>query len=213
VSDFENIPEELKQRDQWLFWNASNDTPRAPLDSPAATYGCSWSDPDTWLPFDDVAERAAATPNAGVGFVNAADNDDYARGIIGSIDIDGVAEEPHGSPKGWLPSLQPFFDHDAYIEWSPSGEGLRIPIVGIEVPDWWSDQHFSDEEHEGVEVLTNKFSTYTGDQLRGSDAEVAEYGAWLDEWLREVYKAITGEDPVDERQAAIADSVAIPDPN
>lgn len=207
MSDFENVPDEVKQRDQWLYWNASNDTPRAPLDSPSSTYGCSWSDPETWLSFEEVAEQADATPHAGIGYVNAADNDDYARGIYGIIDLDGVADED-GRPKDWVPSLQPFFDRDAYAEWSPSGEGIHIPVVGIEVPEWWSDQHFTDDDHEGVEVLTNKFSTYTGDVMRGCDgADIVEYGPWLDEWLREAYKAVTGEDPVDDRQSEIADSV------
>ena len=205
MSDFENIPDELKQRDQWLMWDASADTPRRP--HWRGNFGISWSDPDDWHSFEEAVEAAAERESWGIGYVNAADNDDYARGIIGSIDIDGVAEEPHGSPKDWLPSLQPFFEHGAYEEWSPSAEGLRIPIAGMETPEWWSDKHFSDEEHEGVEVLTNKFSTYTGDELRGCGDEVAEYGEWVDEWLREVYKAITGEDPVDERQEEIADSV------
>lgn len=198
MSDFTQIPDELQARDQWLFWNASNDTPRAPLDSPAATYGCSWSDPDTWLSFEDVASGASETPNAGIGYVNAADNDDYARGIYGVIDLDGVADAD-GSPKDWVPSLQPFFDRDAYCEWSPSGEGIHIPVAGIEVPDWWSDQHFTDDDHEGVEVLTNKFSTFTGDVMRGcEDATIVDYGPWLDEWLREAYMAVTGEDPIDD---------------
>jgi len=205
MSGFENIPEELRERDQWLMWDASSDTPRRP--HWRGNFGISWSDPDDWHSFEEAVEAAAERDSWGIGYVNAADNDDHVRGMIGSIDIDGVAEEPHGSPKDWLPSLQPFFDRDAYEEWSPSAEGLRIPIIGMETPEWWSDQHFSDEEHEGVEVLTNKFSTYTGDELRGCGAEVAEYGEWVDEWLREVYKSITGEDPVDERQAEIADSV------
>jgi len=206
MSDFDNIPDEHQQREQWLYWNASNETPRAPLDSPAATYGCSWSDPETWLSFEEVSEQAEATPNAGIGYVNAADNDDYARGIYGVIDLDGVADED-GRPKDWVPSLQPFFDRDAYCEWSPSGEGIHIPVVGIEVPDWWSDQHFTDDDHEGVEVLTNKFSTFTGDIMRGCGGDVVEYGPWLDEWLREAFKAVTGEDPVDSREEEIADSV------
>ena len=204
MSDFENIPSELRH-DQWLMWDGSSDTPRRP--HWRGNFGISWSDPADWHSFEEAVEAAAERDSWGIGYVNAADNDDHVRGMIGSIDIDGVAEEPHGSPKDWLPSLQPFFDHGAYIEWSPSAEGLRVPIVGMETPEWWSDQHFSDEEHEGVEVLTNKFSTYTGDQLRGSSDEVAEYGEWVDEWLREVYKSITGEDPVDERQAEIADNV------
>src|SRR6056297_1337518 len=187
-----NIPEEKTERDQWLFWNASNDTPRAPLDSPSASYGCSWSDPDTWLSFDEVVEKAQQVPEAGIGYVNA----DDARGLYGVVDLDGVADED-GRPKDWVPSLQPFFDRDAYAEWSPSGEGIHIPVVGIEVPEWWSDQHFTDDEHEGIEVLTHKFATYTGDAMRGCDGcDVVEYGEWLDEWLREAYEAVTGEDPL-----------------
>ena len=215
MNNFDAIPDELKERDQWLYWNASNDTPRAPLDSPSSSYGCSWSDPDTWMPFGDVAGGADTVDEAGIGYVNAADNDDHARGIYGVVDLDGVTDEDHGTPKDWVPSLQPFFDRDAYIEWSPSGEGIHIPIVGIDVPDWWSDQHFSDGEHEGVEVLTNKFSTFTGDKMRGAGDEVVEYGDWFDDWLREAYKAVTGEDPVEERTDEIAtqatDSSGTPD--
>lgn len=196
MSDFENIPEELQERAQWLYWNSSNDTPRKPLPSPAANHGASWGDPDEWESFDVASEKAAAISSAGIGYVNAADNDDYARGLYGVVDLDGVTDEEHGSPKDWVPSLKPFIERDAYVEWSPSAKGMHIPIVGIEVPDWWSDQHFTDDEHEGVEVLTNKFTTYTGDMIRGSGEAVVEYGPWFDEWLREVYKAITGDDPL-----------------
>ena len=192
---FENIPDELKDRDQWLFWNASNDTPRAPLDEPTSKYGASWSDPEEWLTFDHTVERAREHDDVGIGFINAADNDDYARGIYGSIDIDGCVDD-EGRPKDWVPSMRPFFERDAYVEYSPSGKGLRIPIAGIEVPDWWADRHFTAEDHEGVEVLTNKFSTYTGNQLRGSGDDVVEYGDWLDEWLVEAHKAVVGDDPL-----------------
>lgn len=200
LTDFETIPDELQERDQWLYWNASNDTPRAPLASPAASSGASWSDPEEWLSFETAAKNAAMVPNAGIGYVNAINNDDYARGLIGSIDIDGAADED-GHARDWVPSLDPFLDRDAYSEWSPSDQGVRIPVIGLEVPDWWTDQHFSDEEHRGVEVLTNKFSTYTGNQMRGAGDEVVEYGDWLDDWLREVYKVITGEDPLADQPA------------
>jgi len=133
---------------------------------------------------------------AGIGYVTAKDNDDYARGLYGVLDLDGCVDED-GRPKDWLPSLQPFFDRDAYIEYSPSGGGIHIPIAGLEAPEWWSDQHFSAEEHEGVEALTNKFCTFTGDRLKNAGEDVVDYGEWVDEWLLEAYKAITGEDPLD----------------
>lgn len=199
---FENIPDELTQRDQWLYWNASADKPRQPLSSPAADFGCSWSDPDEWMPFDDVVDGAGMVENAGIGYVNAADNDDYARGLYGVIDLDGVIDED-GRPKEWLPSLQPFFDRDAYMEFSPSGEGIHIPIAGLDAPEWWADQHFSAEEHEGVEVLTNKFSTFTGDTLKNCGEEVVDYGDWLDDWLLEAYQEITGEDPLADQAGEI----------
>ncbi|WP_256394093.1 phage/plasmid primase, P4 family [Natronoarchaeum rubrum] len=193
---FENIPDELTQRDQWLYWNASADKPRKPLASPAADYGAAWSDPDEWMSFDEVVDGAGMVSDAGIGYVNASDNDDYARGLYGVIDMDGCVND-EGRPKEWLPSLQPFFDRDAYMEFSPSSEGIHIPIAGFEPPEWWTDQHFSDDEHEGVEALTNKFSTFTGDTLKNSGEEVVDYGEWVDEWLLEAYKAITGEDPFD----------------
>ena len=30
MSDFSAIPDELKERDQWLLWDSANDTPRRP---------------------------------------------------------------------------------------------------------------------------------------------------------------------------------------
>lgn len=205
--NFENIPAELRRRDQWLFWNASRETPKAPLNKPRSQTGCAWSDPETWMAFTDVAERARATENAGIGYVNAADNDDFVRGLFGIIDIDGAVDDD-GRPADWLPSLKPFFDRGAYAEWSPSSEGIHIPVVGIEAPEWWSDQHIDDEEHTGVEVLTNKFATCTGEQMDGAGDEVVEYGDWLDEWLREVYKAINGEGPESELTADSSDTAS-----
>ena len=133
MSEFKNIPDVLKGRDQWLYWNASSDKPKKPLSSPAADYGCSWSDPTEWHEFEDAVENAEKVPNAGIGFVNAKDNDDFPRGIIGSIDIDG-AVDGEGRPKDWVPSLSPFAEHDAYQEWSPSGRGIQIPVIGLKTP-------------------------------------------------------------------------------
>ena len=190
----EEIPVELQERRQWLYWNSSNDTPRKPLPSPTSRSGASWSDPDQWFTFEEAVANAEEEPTAGIGFVTAADNDDHPDGRYGVIDLDGVVAE-EGGLKDWVPSLQPFFDRDAYMEHSPSGEGIHIPVADIEVPEWWADEHFSDDEHEGIEVLTNKFSTFTGDRIRRSGYHAVEYDEWLDEWLREAYTVLYGEQP------------------
>lgn len=190
----QEIPDELQERNQWLFWNSSSDRPRKPLASPAARSGASWSDPDEWVSFQEAVDGAEKTPNAGIGYVNAADNGDLPDGSYGVIDLDGVVD-PEGGLKEWVPSLEPFFERDAYMEHSPSGEGIHIPIAQIDVPEWWADEHFTADEHEGVEVLSNKFSTFTGNRLRRCGDTVVEHGDWLNDWLREAYTVLYDEKP------------------
>jgi len=189
--NFGNVPDELKERDQWLMWDQSNDTPKQP--HWRGTFSISWSDPDDWHSFDEAVEAAAEKDSWGIGYVMAQDNDDYARGLYSCLDLDGCLES-RSSPKDWLPSLEPFIEDDAYIEYSPSGDGLHIPLVGQDIPDWWTDSHLTDEEHEGVDVLTNKFCTFTGDILESHDPEsVSDVDPTP--WLHDAYHALNGEYP------------------
>lgn len=191
--DAEAIPGELKERDQWLHWDASADTPRRP--HWRGNFGVSWTDPDDWHSFEEALSAAESNDSWGIGFVFANDNDDYLRGIYSALDLDGCVEE-RGRPKEWLPSLAPFIDADAYMEYSPSGEGIHIPLVGFEVPGWWSDCHFSAEEHEGVEAYESKFFTVTGDALEAAGDDVGETPQEdVEDWLADAHEAITGDDP------------------
>jgi len=191
----EAIPEELKERDQWLLWDRSNHTPRQPHWR-GDFKGISWSDPDEWHTFDEAVEAAREKDSWGVGYVTAADNDDHSRGIYGVIDVDGGADE-EDNPREWLPGLQSLVDEEgAYVEWSPSHDedgrsGLHIPVWNIDVPDWWSNTEHPDEDHTGVDVLTNKFCTFTGDEEIAG--EVLEDHAGVEEWLADAYEGLTGE--------------------
>ena len=189
--DAEPIPEELKQRDQWLMWDASADAPRRPHWH--GDFGVSWTDPDDWHSFEEALEAAEEKASWGIGYVFARSNEDYPRGLYGALDLDGCVGDD--GPKDWLPSLQEFFDEDAYLEFSPSGEGIHIPLVGFEPPSWWSNVHMSEEEHEGVEAYGKKFFTFTGDALKGSGDEVADADDFVEEWLIEAYTTVTGETP------------------
>lgn len=188
----ENIPDELKERDQWLMWDKSADTPRQP--HWRGNFGISWSDPDDWYTFAEAVEAASERDSWGIGYVMALDNDDHPRGLYGCLDVDGaLREKERDKPKDWVPSLEKFIDDGAYVEYSPSGEGLHIPIVGHEAPEWWSDSHFSDDEHEGIEYLTNKFVTFTGNVVEPSGDSVTEIDPT--KFLFDSYESINGESP------------------
>lgn len=193
--DAEAIPEELKERDQWLVWDK-----QAPRKQPyTAANGhvgspASWNDPDDWATFEEALEVVENKATAGLGYVFAKTNDEYLRGLYGGLDLDGCIAE--NGTEDWLPSLQKFFDEDAYMEFSPSGDGIHVPLVGFEPPEWWGNVSLEDREHEGVEAYGSKFFTFTGDTLKGCGESVGEIDPeTVNEWLAEAYENITGEDP------------------
>lgn len=190
VADYDAIPDELKERDQWLTWDDEHPHGKRPLwgDDEAV----SWTDPDDWHSFEEAVEKVSERASWGIGYVFAYSNDDYPRGLYGCLDIDGCLDED-GRKKDWVPSISGLSDTNAYMEISPSGTGVHIPLVGFEPPDWWENSHFSDDEHEGVEAYGQKFCTFTGDELPGSGDEVAEID--VSGWLAEVYEQINGEPP------------------
>jgi putative DNA primase/helicase len=189
--DPDPIPEELKERPQWLMWDASADAPRRP--HWRGDFQISWSDPDDWHTFEEAVEAASERPEWGIGYVCALENDDYPPGVYGCLDLDGVLQSPEGRSKEWVPSLEAIFAEAPYAEYSPGDDGIHIPIVGQEPPEWWSDSHFTDEEHEGVEYLTNKFVTFTGNVLGGAGNHVAE--ADPTPFLYDAYTVLNDEEP------------------
>jgi putative DNA primase/helicase len=195
MKDPDAIPEALRERDQWLTWDSATDR-KQPYWGERKV---SWSDPDSWHSFEAAREKADERDSWGVGYVTAANNDDAPMGVLSVIDVDGGANEDD-RPKDWLPSLQPFIDREAYIEWSqshddPGDSGIHIPIIGTP-PEWWHDVAREDGEHEGIDVLSNKFCVFTGDRLDPNVGdELPTWGEWADDWLVDAYEAVTGEQP------------------
>ena len=188
------IPEQLRERDQWLLFDRSADTPRRPHWD--GNFAVSWSDPDAWHSFAEAKAKADQRASWGVGYVTAANNDAHPMGVMSVIDIDGCADSDD-QPKDWVPSLQPFIDRDCYIEWSashqePGDSGMHIPIAGTP-PEWWRDVQKSADDHEGVDVLSNKFCVFTGDLLGDQSGSIPTWGEWADEWLADAHEALTGE--------------------
>ena len=185
---YDKIPAELKERDQWLLWDDRADRPKQPHWN--GDHEISWSDPEDWHSFAEARELAQANEHWGIGYVTAKQNDDYPRGLYWVIDIDsGLGEK--GELEDWVPDIDVFIDGKAYAERSVSGTGVHIPIVGHEIPEWWSDSQI--DEHTGVDVLANKFCTFTGDVIDGAGSRVTEIDPT--EWLFKAYQNINGETP------------------
>lgn len=180
----EGIPDALKERDRWLLWDASADTPRRPHWR-GDFWEISWNDASDWHTFEEALDAASERDSWGIGFVIQPDDPFYV------IDVDGPYDE-EGDPQEWLPELDQFLDAMTYVERSPSGNGLHI-LAPTDPPDWWSDCEVAPDVHQGVDCLTNKFCTVTGDRLEGAGSEPAY--AEADEWLLQAYRNIEGELP------------------
>jgi len=192
---YENIPDELKEHEIWLLWDAASDTPRRP--HWRGDFGITWSNPGDWHSFKEAVDAAQERDSWGIGYVNALNNDDAPRQVFSTLDLDGVLDE-EGGLKPWCPPLDAFFENEVYIERSPSGTGLHIPLVGYGAPEWWTDTHLSEEEHEGVELHTNKFCTCTGDRVVGSGDGVGDID--VTPWLEEVWARVYDGAPEDETE-------------
>jgi putative DNA primase/helicase len=203
ITDLDAIPDTLTERGQWLQWDSANDTPRRPHKQ--GDFAVPWSDPDAWLDFQDAATSALDRDSWGIGYVTAVNNDAHPTGMVSVIDLDN-AVTADGELAEWVPDLQPFFDRDCYIEWSPSHHeagpsGLHIPVLGTDIPQWWSDSQIDD--HTGADLLANKFCTVTGDVYADAGAELPTWDDWLVDWLATLYENLTGDDPRDRAQSSL----------
>lgn len=178
------IPDRFKQRTRWLLWDASAEAPKRPHWR-GDFFGISWNDPNDWHTFDEAVAAAQECDTWGIGYVVQPEDPEFI------IDIDRPYDET-GAPRDWFPGLERFAEADAYMEWSPSGNGIHIPVGG-DVPEWWKDCEVAPDKHQGVDVLTNKFCTFTGDTLAEAGETVTDSNAAP--FLFAVYQEIRDESP------------------
>jgi putative DNA primase/helicase len=117
----ENIPRELKEKDQWCLWKWElrdgrwTKPPYTPKGTPAKS-----NDPATWSTY---AQACAAVPHFdGLGFMFSESN-----GYVG-LDWDNARDPEDGRPRDWVKRyLQTF---NSYTEISPSGKGFKTIVKG-----------------------------------------------------------------------------------
>src|ERR1051325_1707425 len=125
LSMFDRIPQELRQRRQWLVWRyekreGAKDT-KVPY-SAVTRLKASVTNPSDWCSFEE-ATAAYNEANGfldGVGFVLTAD-DEFA-----VIDLD----DTHGDDEAYQRQLKIYNEFQSYSELSPSGAGVHIWLKG-----------------------------------------------------------------------------------
>ncbi len=116
------IPQELKDRRQWVTWRYENGT-KVPY---AAKTGerASSTNPDTWTTYQSAIAAADTRKHDGVGYVFSPD-DPYV-----GIDLDDCIDaNEHLAP--WAQEIVSILN--SYSEVSPSGKGVKIWVKG-EIP-------------------------------------------------------------------------------
>ena len=108
---FDNFPKELQRHDQWVVWKGK----KIPYDPTRLNSKANVNDPYSWGSFNQADAAYSEGGWLGVGFVLT------GNGIAG-VDLDKCVLD--GEPN--KDALQLMADLDApYIEYSPSGNGLR----------------------------------------------------------------------------------------
>ncbi|MBA2692325.1 MAG: hypothetical protein H0U65_07515 [Rubrobacter sp.] len=157
--DFENIPDELKERRQWLLWRWEVKPEGGMTKVPYRADGrrASSTNPETWTGFEDALQSHETGRFSGVGF--AVTKDDPFTGI----DLDDCVCPDTGemSPN----SVELVRRFASYTEITPSGAGLRIWIRARKPAGRCSKP--------GLEIYdTGRYFTATGRHFAGTPETV-----------------------------------------
>jgi primase-polymerase (primpol)-like protein len=121
---FENIPEELRRRTQFVVYKIEKrngkDT-KVPYIAGGVGRASS-TDSETWRPFDEAITALRTGRYDGIGFVFSS-GDPYA-----GIDLDDCRDAATGQLEDWAEKI--IRDLDGYAEISPSGKGVHIIVRG-----------------------------------------------------------------------------------
>ncbi len=122
-----NIPDELKQYDQWVVWKAvhrDDKITKVPYDAKSGEHAKA-NDPNTWSSFDKAWDAYESGLYTGIGFVLTKD-DPFC-----GWDLDHCRDVETEKIEDWAKDIVDRLG--GYTEASPSGTGLRI-IVKAKLP-------------------------------------------------------------------------------
>ncbi len=164
---YEGIPQELKDRNQWVAWHIeirNNNPTKPPINAHTGRYA-SCDDPTTWAPFESACHAYNSRDDLdGVGYVLSAD-DPYA-----GIDLDKCRNPETGIVEPWARAIVEQIH--SYTEVSPSGCGLHILVRGT-LPE-------GARRRGNLEMYDrSRYFTITGRHLEGTPTTIEERDAPL----------------------------------
>lgn len=145
-----HIPEPLRLLPQWVLWqyvNINGENRKVPKQINGRN--ASSTDPNTWTDFQKALE-IARKKGIGIGFV-VTENDN----IVG-LDLDHVIKD--GKIEAWAQEIIDLLD--SYTEISPSGEGIRIFVMGKIPRDFIHSNKLGNSKFEFWE--SGRYLTVTG---------------------------------------------------
>lgn len=169
------IPEEIRTLKRWHNWRDVNGT-KIPLQvngEPAKS-----NDPDTWTDFETADAFGSLAFELGDGYCG--------------VDLDNCLDV-FGHLREWAYPIVSQFDGVAYMEISPSGNGIKFITRGKK-PDGARCVHKIGEDKQQIECYDKtRFWTVTG-QVYSRQTEIGDGQAAID-WLCERYLAPMNEKP------------------
>ena len=161
----DQIPSALTARDQCVVWRYAmrkGKYTKVPFNARTG-HEASSTDPSTWSTFaEEVHALGEGSAYAGVGFVFSAD-DPYCGIDLDDCIIDGVM----------VPEAQAIIDaFSTYTEISPSGNGVKLIIIGAK-PPWARCKSKRIEGFKETEVYDDeRYFTLTGRRVESTPAEI-----------------------------------------
>ena len=171
--NFNAIPQEFLQYNNWLLWKYEFSKGRW-TKVPYQTNGrkADSTDPKTWCSFAEAVKAYASGKFDGIGF---------AIGDTGLICID----VDHISLWDFMAAIDSILDH-AYVERSPSGNGLHLWLKAEKPNNKCKSKNF---HNKNVEVYnSDRFITMTG---ADGDGEITECQSAFDEAFKDLFYPAT----------------------
>lgn len=162
---FENVPEQLRDTNNWVLWKEILRGGKK-TKVPFSVYGnpASSTDRATWSSFECVVMRYDERQHAGIGFVFA------ESGGFAGIDLDGCRDPQTRVIQDWAWKVIERFH--GYTEISPSETGVKIWIpctasVAKGINKKLSEKAVSDKTP-GIEIYTHgRYFAFTGNVIKG----------------------------------------------